>query len=524
MADGAVANDWYRPGPSLVEFHRSSAFIRVLIGGRGSGKTTSVAVEAVARHCWQVPGAKVFLLRKTELSQDSTTIDTFQMCYGGLGPLYRNAPSSLFRSTNGGRNVRLPSEEAVRRYNQFLLTEPNKSQLDAWLEGEGEKWCSHLEFRGIPDEAKRDNKLRGYECSLAILIEADLMELEDLQMMLPCLRWKDAHGKFIEDVGVIIDTNPPHTRHWIAQLERIESEKPDSEFQFWHIATYENEHNLPPRYIERNIILPYGNNPAMLDRMLWGKYADAFDGQAVYDAFKRHIHAASPTRLPFPTGAYLVRGHDFGTSWASTWSAYWTEEELNPETQKMELVEYWWVLHAEAPVNSDIDKQCATILEVTAREFPFWNDRTICAGVLDFCDPAGAAKTDKGSSIAVMNTYGIHPKYTFKDRGLPKTISIVNRLIGLKNYRGQYVFQVDPFGCDMLCTAMAGGYRYPKEHEPNYGTGVPLKDGIYDHICDALRYPIINCMRLAKMPVEDVATPVGVLAHVPRVNPPRRWY
>lgn len=518
---------WYRPGPSLTEFHASTAFIRVLVGGRGSGKTTSVAVEAVARHAWHIPGAKILLLRKTELSQDSTTIDTFQMVYDGLGALYRNFKGSLFRSTNGGRNVRLPSAEAVRRYNIFMMSNPNSAQLEDWLATEGERWCSHLEFRGIPDEAKRGNKLRGYECSLAILIEADLMELGDFQMLLPCLRWKDANGDFVTDAGIIIDTNPPGTKHWIAKLEDAEKGKTDSEYRFWHIATYENEHNLPPHYIERNVILPYRDNPAMLDRMLWGKYADAFDGQAVFDSFKLAIHAAARTRLPFPRGAYLVRGWDFGTSWAVIWSAYWVENETH-ETETGEKVilpvEYWWDLHEEVRSESDVEKQCVIVLDTTNREFPFWNDRQVCAGLLDYCDPAGASKTDKGSSIDVVRTYGINPTYTFKDRGLPKTIALVNRLMTIKNNRGQYVYQLDPIGCPVLKVALSGGYRYPKENEPNYGTGVPLKDGIYDHPSDAARYAKINALKLSKVPVEEKAAHTGQLAHRPSVNPPRRYY
>ena len=39
--------NWYKPGKSLREFHACNVPVRVLIGGRGSGKTTSVGVEVV---------------------------------------------------------------------------------------------------------------------------------------------------------------------------------------------------------------------------------------------------------------------------------------------------------------------------------------------------------------------------------------------------------------------------------------------------------------------------------------------
>jgi ABC-type branched-subunit amino acid transport system ATPase component len=41
----------------MQDFHLSKARIRALIGGRGTGKTTAIAVE-VAGHCFYNAGAK----------------------------------------------------------------------------------------------------------------------------------------------------------------------------------------------------------------------------------------------------------------------------------------------------------------------------------------------------------------------------------------------------------------------------------------------------------------------------------
>ena len=513
---------WYKPGKSIQEFHDSTALVRVLVGGRGSGKTSAICVEAVCKHCWNNPGAKVYLLRKTELSQEATSIETFNQVFGELGPLYQEGENSLFQKWNDAKTIRVPSRIAIEKYEAFKSTKPSKSEIEMWLKTEGNRWCSFLEFKGIPDAAKRDNKLRGFEASLLIMIEADLLELADFQMMGPCLRWKGADGKFIDDLGIILDTNPPGTKHWIAKLEEQETQKikkgEKSLFKFWHISTYENEHNLPKGYIENSIILPYQNNPPMLERMLWGRYADAFDGQSVFHEFNMALHTGE--NLEFPKGAYLVRGWDFGQSNAVVWSAYWVRKDPNDASISNE---FWWDLHEQVLYESDVEKQCKGVMEITAKEFPFWNDRTICLGLLDFCDPAGAAKKDTGSSIHVLNTYGIYPGYKHKDRGIPKTIAIMNRLLAARTKQGEVVYKIDKINCPVLYAARAGGFRYPRENEPNYGSGLPKKDGVYDHVSDSSRYAVINCMRLDFMDVETKKDNAGILAANPYKNPAKRY-
>lgn len=511
----SLSLEWYKPGVSLKEFHESSAFVRTVVGGRGSGKTTSTALDAV-RHGLHNPGAKVLGLRKTEISQTDTTIDTFKQVFEQLGDLFMPTETSLFKQWRDYLTVRFPSLEAIERYNKFLATGPSRSQIEFWLGTEGNKWCSWLEFRGLPDAAKRGNKLRGFECSMAVLIEADLLVREDLDLTIACLRWKNARGKFIEDTGVIIDTNPPSPNHWIAKLEEEHKhDKPGPRaYKFWHIKTDENSHNLPPNYVD-NLKQTYKNNPPMYKRMVLGEYAEAFDGAPVLYAFSEPAHAFED--LPFPANSYLVRGWDFGVTNACVFSAYW----------EFEGEEYWWDLKEIYAEDSDVDRQCRDVLRVTATDFPFWNDRTQCAGVLDYCDPAGAARKDTGSSLAVLATYGIFPGYKTKNRSLKDTIAVYNRLLERKDQFNQNVYRLDRKNCPKLYVATLGGYRYPREGEPGFGKDEPLKGprgGNYDHIVDAARYAKINCLRLAKMDQEAKAANVGQLARKWNINPKRRIY
>lgn len=504
--------NWYLPGKSILAFHGSRARLRGLVGARGSGKTTGIVVESV-RHGFHNPGAKIYILRKTQESNVNTTQETLDLVFAKLGPAYSDTGYSLFKKIDGGVHYRIPSREAIRRFNIFLNTKPNKTETLRWLENVGNRWCSSIHFAGVPDAGKRDTRFRGYECSLLIFVEADQLSKEDLDMALFCLRWKNAYGEDIEDTGCILDTNPPSPRHWIAQMEKKAIEDNDLTKQFWHIPIDDNAHNLRAGYVEDAKKI-YAPNPGMYKRMILGEYAEAFDNTGkVLWAFKEEQAFES---LPWPRGAYLVRGWDFGTTQGVVWSAYWSDEED----------EYWWDLHEYFATHSDVEKQAREVIKQTQETFPFWNDRGVCAGVMDYCDPAGAAKTDKGRSIDTLISFGVHPGYSTKYRSLPLTLAVYNRLLEKKDRFGRWVYRIDRGGCPMLYLASLGGYRYPNEGEPGFGKDEPGKGpafGNYDHIADAARYAKVNCLRLAKVELEKMLRPVGKLAKEHSPNPIKRW-
>jgi phage terminase large subunit len=510
--------DWYRPGKKISEFHSSRARIRCLVGGRGTGKTTAIAVEATG-HGFHNAGAKIYILRKTQDSNEDTTLETFEkLCFPQMGSAYADTGISLFKKIEGGKCFRLPSKKAVELFNKWKLANPNasKQQTLQWLDTVGERYCSKLYFAGVPEARYRGTRFRGYECSMLIFVEADQLSEEDLDLGVACLRWKgsdpttcDEKG-FIKDTCVILDTNPPGEAHWIAQMEARDKGRPD--VRFWHIATEENRHNLPPNYIE-DLERQYRRKPAMYKRMLLGEYADAFDGEPVLYAFEQGVHDSKS--LPWPEGAYLIRSWDFGTINAVVFAAYWEEAGT----------EYWWDLHEYFARQSDVDRQCKAVLEITQMVFPFWNNRHICAGVKDYCDVAGNQKTDKGSSIAVLRTYDIFPG--FQKMGLQESLAIYNRLLEKRDKFGNPVYRIDKATCPMLFNASIGGYRYPVQGEPGFGGDEPLKGprgGDYDHIADASRYGKYNCLRLLRKEVEAMNKARGVFGHRPVQNRKKRYY
>lgn len=509
--------EWYRPSRTLETFHQSQAFVRMLIGGRGAGKTASVAVEAI-RHCWDNAGAKVIFARKTETSQVGSTIDTLMWCFNQMGPWYSPAGHGLFRSWNDGLTFRIPSRLALEKLREASETRTGQD-LRTWVEQEGKRYCGEIQMKGLPHVSAGDSKLRGMECSMMVFIEGDQIERRAFDLSFACLRWKGADRTmcdrlgFIRDRSIILDTNPPSESHWIAQLEKTEWEKPerDRRMEYWHLRTDENAHNLPPNYIRDTIMLPYEGNPAMIERMRFGRYADAFDGKPVYYAYQRGRHeydgerdpvTMRPKRMPWPNGATLICSMDVGTNNASIVSAY--------KASQGHL--HWWTMREVIQTESDTDRQCLEVLQVLANEFPFWNTGTaVCPQTLFYCDPAArnSAFTKAGptsSALKVMHSHGIMPGMKLSAH-LQPTFAAVNRLLQqkheIKTPTGTapvWHFRIDVNRCPTLARGLRGAYRYPTKLEPGYGSDQPLKGSLCDHVdhpMDALRYGIINVLDIA---------------------------
>lgn len=513
-------DDWYRPGRRMVEFHNSPHQIRVLIGGRGSGKTTAVAVDAIFRHCYTYSGARVYILRKTEKSNQDTTGETFGIVFGNSGTVFLDTGLSLFKKIEGGRQYRIPSKRAIELWNAWQQAHPTATKQDKlkWLETVGDKYCSYLLFSGVPTSGHRQSRFRGFEASMIILVEADQFDREDVDLAMACLRWKGVEEEqcdekgFLVDQRLILDTNPPSPRHWIARWEEESKTYDDDGYiKFWHLRTEENEHNLPPGYV-RGLKRQYQRNRAMYLRMLEGQYAEAFDGSPVLWAFREdHAHPD----LDFPQGAYLVCGWDFGvTAHATIFSAYF----------EMGGCEYWWDLYEYYDEERDTETQCRETLKILDKVFPWHNDRMFCAGLMHFCDVAGKQRKDSGrSSLQVLHSYGIYPSY--QKFGVPESIATYNRLLEQKDGSGRWCYRIDSKNCPMLYAGSAGGYRYPAEGEPGHGGDLPGKGpqfGNYDHAVDAARYAKCNLLRLAKKG-RDNRPPVGKLKRSLRVNRPRKW-
>jgi phage terminase large subunit len=104
-----------------------------------------------------------------------------------------------------------------------------------------------------------------------------------------------------------------------------------------------------------------------------------------------------------------------------------------------------------------------------------------------YCDPAGTHRnTVTGTSdIEELRDRGI--RCTYRPSEILDGVELIRR--ALKNGQGKSHFAVDP-KCRQLIEAMRC-YHYPQD-AARRANEQPVKDGVYDHPIDALRYFFVN--------------------------------
>jgi phage terminase large subunit len=110
-----------------------------------------------------------------------------------------------------------------------------------------------------------------------------------------------------------------------------------------------------------------------------------------------------------------------------------------------------------------------------------------------FCDPAGAGVNDVTgtSTVRELRTMGVRARY--RRSGILEGIELVRRAIRAGDGKSRLV--ISP-RCQRLIEAMRC-YHYPEPGSAAAGE-LPLKDGVYDHPIDALRYFFVNHTRPTK--------------------------
>ncbi|MGD0597688.1 MAG: hypothetical protein ABSA64_09255 [Sedimentisphaerales bacterium] len=111
--------------------------------------------------------------------------------------------------------------------------------------------------------------------------------------------------------------------------------------------------------------------------------------------------------------------------------------------------------------------------------------------VATFCDPAGAGANDVTGTSAVreLRSLGINVRY--HRSGIAEGIESIRRAI--RDGAGKSRFVISP-KCARLIEVLTC-YHYP---DTPTGDELPLKDGVYDHPVDALRYFFINFEHTAR--------------------------
>lgn len=350
-------------------------------------------------------------------------------------------------------------QEMLHRLPEGTLIDRDKSPPMKWFInpiGGGEP--SQITFMGL-----KDNK-GSYEFNWGIIDEAD--ECDERAVKLVTSRLRAPGGNY----SLAIAFNPPDKNHWLYTActgrdgqERVLKDKP-AWLKVYRPQPGENNKNLPKDYWEN---LRKSLNVADVQRLVDGEWGVIFAGEPVFREFSYNLHTVENLAERFEPSRPLLRFWDFGYN-----HPYCCWAQLDWEGRLLVFREVF----GHAIEATAFARQCKG---VTSQYFPNAQE------VLDYGDPAVRQKKDTGQTLAHLMREGIRVKWRISsiDEGIQLMRQRFQLLID-----GEPAVMLDKRGCQTLITALRGGYCMDRKGEK------PLKDGVYDHPIDALRYGMINTL------------------------------
>jgi hypothetical protein len=427
--------DYVAP-PTVGRFMRSEAFIRLLAGPVGSGKTTGCIFELLRRSIEQAPSPDG--IRHTRWAIVRQTLQQLKM------------------------TVLLDILSWLRPIASYKVSE----QLVTLRFGDvkAEIYLIPLED---PEDQKRllSMQLTGAWISEAIEIDVDL---------LPAIAGRV--GRFPSTAeggptwhGIIADTNMPTigSPWW----DLMDAKTPPDIVVFIQPGGLEPDaENLEhlPGGVEYYRRLARGHNEAWIERYVHARYGEDPTGTAVWKSFRRLFHV-SPAPLSPVTGQILIIGQDFGRNPCSL--------ICQPDHKGRLLV-------LEEIIAERIGLEMHVGMSLKPR---LWSERYMGMMVLAIGDPSGAAKESirEESPMDAMLRLGI-PCFPAPTNDLDPRIRSVETLL-LQQRDGGPAIVFDEERCPQLIRAMQGAYKYGKmrngEDRP-----VPDKPHPYSDLADALQY------------------------------------
>jgi hypothetical protein len=420
--------------PTIARFMLSEAFIRIIVGPIGSGKTTGCLMELLRRAIEQRPGPDG--LRRTRWAIVRTTLSQLKM-------------SVLLDILSWFREI------AVYKVTEQLVTLSFNDVL--------------AEIYLIPLEEEEDQKrllsmqLTGVMVNEGIELSVDLISA----IAGRCGRFPSAADGGPSWFGIICDTNAPVTgSDWWRMMEH---DKPADWDVFWQpdglSPEAENVENLPPGYYQRLALNP---NADWVRRYVNAQYGEDPSGVAVFKgSFRYNFHVVAS--LDPVRGQVVLVGQDFGRHPCSLIT------QVDHAGRLLILEE----VHAE---NVGLE------LHVTRSLKPrLWSERYFGLMMAAVGDPSGRAKGNflEEDSFDVMLRLGV-PCFPAPTNDVDARIRAVETLL-LQQRDGGPAVLVDGGRCPMTVRALNGAYRYGKtsagETRP-----LPEKKHPWSDFADDLQY------------------------------------
>ena len=303
---------------------------------------------------------------------------------------------------------------------------------------------SEIIFRSLD----RPEKFRSDEFGWFYIDEASECPEDAFKFLMGRLRRKQ-----VSRTCGFMTSNPVNVTHWLYDWF---VKKKLEEFEEFHAPTYENVKHLPEGYIaslERNY------PPSWVKKYLNGDWGFTEGGQPCFTNYREDLHVKQLKYIP-EEPVYV--GLDFGFRRPA---AVFTQ--LDPSDR-------WCILKEYMPENITVHDFAAGILKIQNQMFPH------ASRFVYYGDPASRQTSDKSEKTTadILRDYGINV-YSRKTSPVARVEIIQKKL---QTWYGDRPSMLTDSGCTFLNDALAGGYHYKENTED------VEKDGLYEHIVDALGY------------------------------------
>lgn len=445
MTDSSKTELSYSAEPTPAKFHLDTdSFVKYMEGPFGSGKSTACIMEILMRAMKQkafngVRKSRWAVIRNTYPELKTTTIKTWEEWVPpSIAPIVYSMPiRCVFKQ-------KLPDNTVCHLEVYFMA-------LDK------------------PEDVK---KLLSMELTGSYINEAREVPWEIMENLSGRVnRYPSMREGGATDPGIIMDSNPPKTSHWLYTKFEEDPEKSWAKFKqppavFWDEVQKgwilnpdaENLSNLPPTYYEQQM----GMGEEHIKVNLAGEYGMTRLGKPVFGKFSSAKHVAKE-KIEARRGMSILVGIDFG---------------LTPAAIIGQLDFRGVKLLDELPASDESleDFLDQYILPLIRSKYSGY--KVIACG-----DPAGGARSaiNKMTSMQVV-----------RQRGMTIYPAITNKFVKRKETVDYFLGRDEGFIVSPELTftreALGAGYVY-KEARNNKGEvlDIPSKNE-YSHMADAIQY------------------------------------
>jgi hypothetical protein len=353
-------------------------------------------------------------------------------------------PMAVYRKT-------LPSlrdstlQEFKTEIDSNLYTWREKDMQSRFING------AFINWRGLDDPQKA--KSSEYAC--IVMEEADEFTLDDFKFLRARVRKKGPWP-----LRIILVLNPCDEEHWIYKqfVEHRKDYEESGGLMVLHLSSYDNEENLPENYIQNQMA---GLTKDEINRYIFGQWGAILRGKPVYvDVLNPNIHLQ---KWEIRNDMTLLRGWDFG---------------FNHPACSFRLMDSLGRMNCRTAVLGDkehLDIFARRIKKFTVENFPQMP-------VQDFGDPRGHDNMPSGKETCFdvlaeigINAVGERGSREYVEKGIRSVRNNFTTLVG-----GMPNLSIDP---DNTLIRTAYFVKYVRGDD-----GKALKDGYWEHTCDADRY------------------------------------